>query len=245
MLLIACVVLTCAAAAEADTTVPITDTGDGSTPGTLSVTRTNNVSPGWDEIDLHFASWTVAQSGNPTFIEIVYGTWTGVGGNLGVSSLGGSDWVPRTTDYNSSTPLESFVNLESTATPIPNQPDFARGAGSAGSYASFTGSWFTQGLPGGTQQDWQGRCLGPYDMSPPGLPYDDQFDETLLAKIYVTSGGEVTFDGSFGAAYNDEPPPALAYVPVRFSTAVPEPSVLDLLATGLIAAAICVWRKRG
>jgi hypothetical protein len=128
------------AAAEADTIIPIANTDDGSTAGTLTVTRTNNVSPGWDEIDLHFASWTVQYDGDglPTYVWDIRGTWSGVGGNLGVSSLGGSDWVPRTTNNNSSTLLESFVNVNFTW----QDSYFVRGPGSAGSYASFGSGTF-------------------------------------------------------------------------------------------------------
>ena len=49
----------------------------------------------------------------PTFVTSIGGTWSGVGGNLGVSSLDGTDWVARTTNANNNTPLESFVNFDS------------------------------------------------------------------------------------------------------------------------------------
>ncbi len=77
------------AAANADT-ILISDTDDGYegvTVGALSVTRTSNVSPGWDEIDLHIAWWPVTVNsvyppsrnpfggGPPTFIVMIAGTW--------------------------------------------------------------------------------------------------------------------------------------------------------------------------
>ncbi len=99
-------------AANADPVIPITNSNDGTTAGTLTVTRTNNVSPGWDEIDLNFASWTVTYGPSATVIRVIEGTWSGVGGNLGVSALGGTDWVARTTNANNNTLLESFVNFD-------------------------------------------------------------------------------------------------------------------------------------
>ncbi len=240
------------AAANGDT-IPIIDTDpdyNGTIDGTLTVTRTNNVSPGWDEIDLHFASWTVtySDSGLPTFITWVVGGWTGVGGNVGVSPLSGTDWVPQTTNNNSNTLLQSFVNLDA----IADQGYFVRGAGSAGSYASFasgvgaSGEWFTlyppsTWLPGPPQQE---RGLGPVDESVGAG--DDGIDETLLAKIYVTSGGDVSFDGLFG--YYDGvvhvPGAGGGAVDVAFTTAVPEPSAFALVGTGLVCAAIGVRRRR-
>ena len=41
------ILLSGALAANADPVIPIIDTNDGSTAGTLTVTRTNDVSPGW------------------------------------------------------------------------------------------------------------------------------------------------------------------------------------------------------
>jgi hypothetical protein len=243
-ILVALVALSGVRAADASTIIPITDTDDGTTVGTLAVTRTNGVSAGWDEIDLHFASWTVTQFAFDTFVEMVYGSWAGVGGNLGVSSLGGSDWAPKTTNANSSTLLESFVNLDSMATSTAGQPDFSRGDGSAGAYASFQGSWLTKRLP----EPWfnQGGCLGPTDWSMPYSPSDDHVDETLLAKIYLTSAADVTFNGWFAATGDgrDEPASELVYVPVRISTVVPEPSASVLLGVGLAGALVWGWRKR-
>jgi hypothetical protein len=225
------------AAANADTIIPIANTDDGSTAGTLTVTRTNNVSPGWDEIDLHFASWTVqfAGDGLPTYVHEIQGTWSGVGGNLGVSSLGGSDWVPRTTNNNSNTLLESFVNVNSTW----EDSYFVRGPGSGGSYASFG-----TGPTGGIWYTVTGPVLGPTDGP---IPYPiGSVEESLLATIYVTSGGDVAFAGAFtfddGDVHPQMAPSDLVHV--SFSTAAPEPSTLVLLSTALIAAAIRVWRKR-
>ena len=93
------ILLSGALAANADPVIPITATYYNyvdTAGGTLTVTRTNDISPGWDEIDLNFASWTVTYPGwGPTFVTSISGTWSGVGGNLGVSSLDGTDWVVR------------------------------------------------------------------------------------------------------------------------------------------------------
>ncbi len=225
-------------AANADIVIPITDTDDGTTAGTLTVTRTNNVSPGWDEIDLNFVSWTVTypDTGLPTVIGAIAGTWTGVGGNLGLSSLDGSDWVPLTTN-NNPTLLESFVNFDSV------MPDwFTRGPGSAGSYA-----WFSSGTPGtGMEGQWlttQHHFLGPANGPIDGFP--GASEETLLAKMYVTAGADVEFDGYFGFGDGAVHPPSMSpYVDVSFSTAVPEPPTLVLLSAAFVAGAICGWRKR-
>ena len=56
--LFAFVLLSSALVASADPVIPIFNTSDGTTAGTLTVIRTNSISPGWDEIDLNFASWT-------------------------------------------------------------------------------------------------------------------------------------------------------------------------------------------
>ena len=69
--------------------------------------------------------------------------------------------------------------------------------------------------------------------------------ETLLATIYVTAGGDVSFDGVFfywsaPSPFGEAPP----YVNVAFSTAVPEPPTGALLAAGLVGAAIIGRRKR-
>jgi hypothetical protein len=224
--------------ANADTVIPITNGVDGTTAGTLTVTRTNNVSPGWDEIDLNFATWTVTfpDTGLPTAIAIIGGTWTGVGGSLGVSSLDGSDWVPRTTN-NNPTLLESFVNFDSVA---PNW--FTRGPGSAGSYA-----WFSSGTPGtgmeGFWQTLQHRFLGPADGRAAFFPGGSV--DPLLAKMYVTTGADVEFDGyfDFGDGYLHLPWEGRVYV--SFSTAVPEPSGFALLCTALVAGAIRAGRRKG
>ena len=98
------ILLSSALVASADPVIPIFNTSDGTTAGTLTATRTNNVSPGWDEIDLNFASWTATYGGpSATVITVIEGTWSGVGGNLGVSALGGTDWVARTTNANNDT----------------------------------------------------------------------------------------------------------------------------------------------
>ncbi len=233
--LVAFILVPSALPANADTVIPITDTLDGTTAGTLAVTRTNDVSPGWDEIDLNFTTWTVTfRSGAPTVVLQIVGTWSGVGGNLGVSSLGGSDWVPQTTNNNSNTLLESFVNLDS----VGNQSSFARGAGSAGSYASFTsgigGEWYTA----------QAHFLGPADGRAaffPGASVD-----TLLSKIYVTAGADVAFNGifMFYDGYSHSPSEDPDEVGVSFSTAIPEPPTLVLFSAAVVVGATRLWRKR-
>ena len=122
-----CVLVAGGMTARADPVIPIIDTDDGSTLGTLNVTRSAGVAPGWDEIDLNFASWTPTQYGSPTYVAYVGGTWTGLDGSLGVSSLDGTDWVQQTAN-NSPTLLESYVNFDLTY----NKKSFVRGDGSAG-----------------------------------------------------------------------------------------------------------------
>ncbi len=253
--LFAYIFLSSVLAASADPVIPITNSNDGSTAGTLTVTRTNDVSPGWDEIDLHFASWTVTYPGwGPTFVTSISGTWSGVGGNLGVSSLDGTDWVARTTNANNNTPLESFVNFDSIEPYYyyDGLSVFARGPGSAGSYTSFTSN--AAGFPPGHVGLWTTAAgvncfLGPVDGPLVTDPNNTAaVEESLLAKIYVASGGDVAFDGYFdfwdGTLHSPPSPSETMNVNVAFSTAVPEPSGTALLATWLIGAAILAWRKR-
>ena len=199
------------------------------------------MSPGWDEIDLNFASWTVRDVGGgpATVVMGISGTWSGVGGNLGVSSLDGTDWVARTSNANNNTPVESFVNFD-TIDDYYGLDVYQRGPGSAGSYA-----WFTSGNEGGWYTVLGGTYLGPVDGTF-GTIYGAFQETTLLAKMYVTSGGDVAFEGAFQTWDGRRSMPVPCPSPsVEFSTAVPEPSPAVLLAIALIGFATGVWRRRG
>jgi hypothetical protein len=241
-----CALAAGAMTARADPVIPITDPESGTTLGTLDVTRISGVAPGWDEIDLSFASWTMTYPNwGPTFIDGVSGTWSGVGGNLGVSSLDGTDWIPQTTNQNSGTLLESFVNLDTAYNGIVQNP-FARGPGSAGSYA-----WFSSGSAGpyvdgsGGWYLQNGSELGP--INGPISSWPGQTSTTLLGKMYVTAGADVAFEGWFRFWDGKSLPNNLSEptdVLGSFSTAVPEPSAAWLIGTGLVAVALRARRRR-
>ena len=124
------------------------------------------------------------------------------------------------------------MNFENTYPSESGQSQFARGPGSAGSYA-----WFTSNSTGVDISDsggWNGAWLGPVDG--PLNTWEGIVDaSSLLARIYVTTGGDVAFEGTF--LYRGTGEPSMLdplQTNLAFSTAVPEPSAAALLATGLI-----------
>jgi hypothetical protein len=128
------------------------------------------------------------------------------------------------------------------------QNQFARGPGSAGSYASFTSC--AAGLYADNSGSWYpasglGPFLGPVDG--PTDPPPGATEESLLAKIYVTAAGGVAFEGWFGFWDGKSLPNNLSEptdVLGSFSTAVPEPSAAWLIGTGLVAVALRARRRR-
>jgi hypothetical protein len=78
--LVVCFVLPGAVAASA-AIIPTADAEYGTAVGTLIAPPPSNVSPGWEETDLHVSSWTVtsSDSGLPAFLDAIDGVWTGVG----------------------------------------------------------------------------------------------------------------------------------------------------------------------
>jgi hypothetical protein len=160
-------------------------------------------------------------------ISTLDGTFSVVGGAAALSVPGTAAQYPaRTTnisDFEASgdppaNPPRSFANFPSTAGAIVRSPD-------ANLTASLDGVWFTTNFA---------QRIRPLDTTPA-----DGFDQTLLARVFVTPGAQVSFDGVF-QSYNS------VDGPISFtSAAVPEPASAGLLmAAGLVATSLAGRRHR-
>jgi len=239
LLLTACIALLGATAARGDLIDSTHRTG-AFPANTLSFTRTLSAYDGYDKIEIHVAASLV---GSNTWLSTVEGTWTTVN-NLGVpqpsitmylaGTAGGSTYKSNT-KRNSLTgpnPPQAWINFDSV---VSGAVAWNTRTGTSPNYSVFGGSWYTSDST---------MFLRPVDPSPGDDEHGgDGVDETLMATIYVTHLGGVSFSGKFNA-----------YNPVTFGNTnivgtfrvdgVPEPSTLVLLAAGLVGLLAYAWRKR-
>lgn len=202
-----------------------------SAQGALLVSSTRTPAPGFagfDLIEFHVAGYTGPDNVPGNTISGLEGIFSASpGAELSVSGTESTSttptsvgWRQRTT--NNSTNVSqpgprSFLNFEAWA----NGPATGRTPADDNTPTSFGHTWFTTGTG-----DADGTRLRPVDTSVGAN--DDGFDQTLLAKIFVTSGGNVSFSG----LYNSN---AGLGQPLVFSSApVPEPAAFALLGIGAL-----------
>jgi hypothetical protein len=195
--------------------VPLTS--GGVPAGSLTYTRTVYNSS-MDEIDVHIATWI---AGNGLHLHLLEGTWTALYPEYvpgGMINLGGNAITWKALTANNGTmgrpAPQSYINLDT----ITGAATWAR-TGSGLVNSSLTGSWYTSDLE---------VKLGP---ETPNLP---DFDNSLLAKIYVSTGAGVAFMGNpqwggWGFELSTTRAGGFA-IP-----GVPEPSTIALALTALTA----------
>ncbi len=241
LVLSVCVLAWSALRARAD--IVISNTGDSTSIGTLSVTRTSNYGgSGRDQIVLKFTSLTGDAAGDS--ISGLNGAWTASSGQslyvgTGVTS---QDWASSSARANGGgEPYTSFVNLDSIIGTESGTNGFYYDSGNNVTFARagtwdpvnwdwtaqttnyLTGTWYTSGT-----------YLSP-TATPPAY--------RTLATMYVTTGANVSYSGQMGIAYSGGGGTAFN---VSFTTAgvVPEPGALALLGCGLLGLLAYAARKR-
>jgi hypothetical protein len=229
---LACVaiVMSWSLAAMADS-INILDTDDSTSLGTLSVTRTTLTN--WDELDLYVTSLSGKAAG--TTINLLVGSWSAEGDGspvIGLYAGTGTTWVTKMRNSNN-TVGQSIVNFSLTA----GASQFTRVAGTGGYTVVSSGSGATAGSWYADKDITPSQDLSAFDADA-GTESDDGIDETLLAKMYVTKGADVSFSGAFGFSNGTTPNASFTTV------AVPEPGTLAMLAAGLFGLMAYAWRKR-
>lgn len=175
--------------------------------GRLSYTRTS-YDASYDMIEITLEDYVVGSAE----MQSMQGTWSGVGGAtlyMNLEHEGTFGWEPLTTNAYTLFTDTSHVNFES-ANGDDSDPWWSR-VGVSSDFSSFAGSWFTTS-----------------DRLSPG---------EVLAVMYVSKGGHVSYDGKWGMQGITPSPEG------GFST-IPEPSTLMLLACGLIGLLAYAWRRR-
>jgi hypothetical protein len=177
-----------------------------------------------DEIDIHLKGFDSGIAAD-TKVNLLNGTWTATAatGTPGIN-LGGAGftWKGATSNnnYAGQTPPQSYVNFNLTN----DNATWNRSLISGSLYGSFQGALFT------TNSDAKLRVVDP-DLN-------DGFDQTLIAKMFVSTGAGVTFSGNIGLSNRDP-----VYVGSFSVQSIPEPCSLALLIAGALTGAL-IWRRR-
>jgi len=250
LILSICVVLCGALFAQADP-IPINWVGFGSQAGEniagLSYTRTVYNSS-LDEIDIHLAGAAISpDSGVHSWnggdgLQLLEGTFTaeGLSGPAGDIYIGGTSaftYKASTSNngFSSQPAPSSYIQFDTVTSGFPGWTPFT----STGAvYPSFAGSWYTN------------QSTGPdarlYPSEPPANV--GAFDNTLLAKIFVTTNDGLNFAGTPGwggwGFANSVNLHGNFAIPAGGGPTTPEPSTLLLAASGLIGLLCYAWRKR-
>jgi hypothetical protein len=188
----------------------------------IESTRTGTNVNGFDEITFRIAGYTGANAtstGSPSdpndggtdTISGIQGTFAAVGAGATLSVPGTAATFRNGTTNADGTvrenPPKSYANFDSTAGTFTRDPATAVPT-------TVTGTWFTADST---------LRLRAADITPA-----DEFEQTLLAQVYVTPGADVSFDGVFNSYVGTSQP--LSF------TSVPEPAGLALVSLGVGAA---------
>jgi hypothetical protein len=233
--LCACAVFCGALSARADV-ITIAKTSDGSSLGTMTVTRTAATS----SVDkLVFALTTMDGAASGYGIKSMEGTWTASSGSMCVG-VGGEtytyDWAGETKRGAARDTNTSWVNLDGMNGSL-NETTGQYWAGEdlmfsrSGTWSSDTDSW----------SDVSSSYLtGSWYTSGTALSSTASVAYKTLATMYVSTGANVSYSGDLGYTYGGGTMAA-----VSFSTAaVPEPGTLAMLAAGIFGLVAYAWRKR-
>ena len=149
-----------------------------------------------------------------TAIDMLEGTWTASeGATMYLQESFGDFWNIMTNTNGATFPPQSFVNFDGLSSA--SDPQLWGRTGSGTDYSSFMGSWYVSSPSG----NWG--------------------EGSLIAKIYVTTAGEVSFSGKYESTYNR----GTEFDTTFSSVPIPEPSTLALLACGFIGLLAYAWRK--
>lgn len=239
----ACMVMCFALSANADT-INIMDTSTGSILGALEYTRdtTYSADTGYDTIAINLGSFV---SSSMTGVNGLTGTWSAVGTDkyLAVGQATYTykkvgtkySWI-KTDNWVASTLGDAGTPAGDTTSSM----GFTAATGgtlnttNGNTYNNYGGLLFGRdGTWDSTNQIWDGvdsTYLTGTWYSTANLALGD-----MLATIYVTAGGDVSFTGQLGTN--------VGVSNVSFST-VPEPSTIAMLAGALLGLVAYAWRKR-
>jgi hypothetical protein len=204
----------------------------GSAFGTIESVRTaaggtdplgNVNSTSFDELNLFLTGFNGPVNGY--YANSIGGTFTASTGSTLQLVSSASAWKGQTTNgiVNLTTSFINFDTLVGTPT---------RGTQSSGSsYAWFTGNWGTT----------SNNYVQPSGAVPAAINGNTGYPSNLLAELFITPNGDVSFAGQLGTTYAGG-----AGVPnITFATtATPEPGALSLLGCAMLVLVAVAWRKR-
>jgi hypothetical protein len=180
--------------------------------------------------EFHLSGWI---TGTHEELQLLEGTWTALGWDHAVIYLGGTGltWKSRTSNngFAGQPGPQSYVNFDSVTSGATWN---WTGPGAVNN--SFTGSWYTT------------QSAGPDARLMPVIPPENVglFDNTLLAKIYVSKDCNVKFDGSSswgGWGFSHSITKAGGF---EIPAIGPEPSTIVLLCVGGVGLLGYAWRCR-